>query len=58
MKYILGGIGIVIILFLAFAFGEWNLNPRYWDIANRGLFASLSLIVLVFSMVSTIARPE
>lgn len=36
---------ISIILYCAFAFATWELNPKYWDVTSREAFS----IVLIFA---------
>jgi hypothetical protein len=52
MKKILIAIAIAImiiaLLYSAFAFVNWEMNPKYWDVVVRGLFSFISIAVIGF----------
>lgn len=39
---------ISIILYSAFAFATWEMNPKYWDSFLRGIFAFLLIVIMIF----------
>lgn len=62
IKKILIGFGIwvviLLVLFAAFAFGNWDINPQKWDSFARGIFSILSFIAAVISIPITIEITE
>lgn len=39
---------ISIILYGAFAFATWELNPKHWDAASRGAFSIVLIVTSLF----------
>ena len=48
MKFALLGLLGNIAIFLLFAFANWEINPKYWDVFLRGMFSFLLIVVAFF----------
>jgi hypothetical protein len=58
MKYILAFIIPVIIVYLLFAFIQWNINAEYWSDTTRGACVIAAMGLVCFSVTVTIAITE
>lgn len=45
----------IIIMFLLFAFAQWEINPSIWEKDTRAFFAFITLVLLCFSGIITAA---
>jgi len=46
----------VLILYTAFSFGTWQLNPELWSEMGRVMFAMLSILILVIPAIFIITE--
>jgi len=51
MKKLIKTIGLMILiislLFSAFAFGNWDANPKHWEEFGRGIFSLISFALIM-----------